>query len=101
MWFDHANESWFTRIVARRRKASLTDEEKARTREAIVAAGHEQVAEGGWAAASVVDVARRAGVSTGALYRHFSGKGELCAEIFRAAADARGVADARDRRPRR
>ena len=53
----------------------------------LLAAGHEQVASGGWAATSVVDVARRAGVSTGALYRHFSGKGELCAEIFRAAAE--------------
>src|ERR1043165_725612 len=56
-------------------------------RERLLAAGHDQVAEGGWAATSVADVARRAGVSTGALYRHFSGKGELCAEIFRAAAD--------------
>jgi AcrR family transcriptional regulator len=56
-------------------------------RERLLVAGHEQVAEGGWAATSVVDVARRAGVSTGALYRHFAGKGELCAEIFRDAAD--------------
>ncbi len=58
-----------------------------RMRERLLAAGHEQVASGGWAATSVVEVALRAGVSTGALYRHFSGKGELCAEIFRAAAD--------------
>ena len=53
----------------------------------LLAAGHDQVASGGWAATSVVEVARRAGVSTGALYRHFAGKGELCAEIFRAAAE--------------
>jgi AcrR family transcriptional regulator len=55
-------------------------------RERLLTAGHEQVAHGGWAATSVVEVAQRAGVSTGALYRHFTGKGELCAEIFRAAA---------------
>jgi AcrR family transcriptional regulator len=75
-------------------------------RERLLAAGHDQVASGGWAATSVVDVALRAGVSTGALYRHFDGKGELCAEIFRAAADrevslmreiAAGDGDARQR----
>lgn len=75
-------------------------------RERLLAAGHEQVASGGWAATSVVDVARRAGVSTGALYRHFAGKGELCAEIFRSAAErevslmreiAAGDGDARER----
>ena len=72
--------------VARRRKASLTDEEKARTREAIVAAAHDQIAEDGYASASVVAVAHRAGVATGSVYRYFPSKAELFVEVFRRAA---------------
>ena len=71
-----------------RRKASLTQEDKARTRAAIVAAAHDQVAEGGYASASVVIVADRAGVATGSVYRYFPSKEELFAEVFRRAASA-------------
>lgn len=60
---------------------------RAAAREAILTAAHDLVAEGGWAAANVVDVARRAGVATGSIYRHFPSKGALCAEVFNAAAD--------------
>jgi AcrR family transcriptional regulator len=74
--------------VSRRRKASLTDEDKARTREAIVAAAHAQVAEDGYASASVVAVARRAEVATGTVYRYFPSKAVLFAEVFRRAAGA-------------
>ena len=70
-----------------RRKASLTREDKARTREAIVAAAHEQVAADGYASASVVAVARRAGVATGTVYRYFPSKADLFAEVFRRAAE--------------
>ncbi|HEX3318305.1 MAG TPA: TetR/AcrR family transcriptional regulator [Solirubrobacteraceae bacterium] len=62
--------------------------EKARTREAIVAAAHAQVAEDGYASASVVAVARRAGVATGTVYRYFPSKAALFAEVFRRAATA-------------
>ena len=72
--------------MARRRKASLTDEEKARTREAIVAAAHDQIAEDGYASASMVAVAHRAGVATGSVYRYFPSKAELFVEVFRRAA---------------
>jgi AcrR family transcriptional regulator len=72
-------------VVAPRRKASLTHHEKARTREAIVAAAHDQIAEDGYASASVVAVAHRAGVATGSVYRHFPSKGDLFAEVFRRA----------------
>jgi AcrR family transcriptional regulator len=41
--------------------------------------------EGGYAAASVLAVAERAGVSAGALYRHFPSKAELVVEVFRGA----------------
>jgi AcrR family transcriptional regulator len=73
-------------VVARRRKASVTDEEKARTREEIVAAAHAQIAEDGYASASVVAVAHRAGVATGSVYRYFPSKAELFVEVFRRAA---------------
>lgn len=57
-------------------------ERRAATREAIVAGTLSLVAEGGWAAAAMTDVARRAGVATGSLYRHFPSKGDLLAEVF-------------------
>ena len=72
--------------MTRRRKASLTDEDKARTREEIVTAAHAQIAEAGYASASVVAVAHRAGVATGSVYRYFPSKSDLFVEVFRRAA---------------
>ncbi len=43
------------------------------------------VAERGYAGCSVVEVAARAGVGTGTVYRYFPNKGELFAEVFRTA----------------
>ena len=57
----------------------------AAVRERIVDAALEQLAEGGYASASVASVARRAGVATGTVYRHFPSKGDLFAEVFRRA----------------
>src|ERR671915_1410063 len=54
-------------------------------RERIADAALDQLAEGGYASASVVAVARRAGVATGSVYRHFPSKGDLFAEVFRRA----------------
>ena len=65
-----------------------TDRTRARAaaaRERIVAAALEQLAEGGYASASMAAVARRAGVATGSVYRHFPSKGDLFAEAFRRA----------------
>ena len=65
-----------------------TDRTRARlaaARERIVDAALDQLAEGGYASASVVSVARRAGVATGTVYRHFPSKGDLFAEVFRRA----------------
>ena len=56
------------------------------TRERLVEAARHLVEAGGYAAASVQAVADRAGVSAGALYRHFSSKAELFVEVFRDAA---------------
>src|SRR3954454_6025130 len=57
----------------------------AAARERIVDAALAQLAEGGYASASVVAVGRRAGVATGSVYRHFPSKGDLFAEVFRRA----------------
>ena len=66
-----------------------TDRTRARlaaARERIVDAALDQLAEGGYASASVATVARRAGVATGTVYRHFPSKADLFAEVFRRAA---------------
>lgn len=47
----------------------------------ILAAARDLVADGGWSAAQVDNVAAKAGVATGTVYRHWSSKAELCAEI--------------------
>ena len=57
------------------------------TRERLLLAAQELVEEGGYAAASVIAIADRAGVATGALYRHWPSKGELFAELFRSVCD--------------
>jgi AcrR family transcriptional regulator len=56
------------------------------TRARILDAALTVVAGGGWRAASVAAVARRAGVATGTVYKHVSGKEELFVEVFRRAA---------------
>ncbi|MEA2480625.1 MAG: hypothetical protein QOJ07_2547 [Thermoleophilaceae bacterium] len=56
------------------------------TRERILTAALDQLADGGYASASIQAVARRAGVATGSVYRHFESKSALFAEAFRRAA---------------
>jgi AcrR family transcriptional regulator len=68
------------------RPTQLTEARKARTRERIVAAALEQVAEGGYRSAGVQAVALRADVATGTVYRHFPSKDDLFAEVFERAA---------------
>src|SRR4051794_8535123 len=67
------------------RPTERTEQRKAQAREAIVSAALEQLADGGYASATVHAVAARAGVATGTLYRHFPSKAELFAEAFRRA----------------
>jgi AcrR family transcriptional regulator len=54
------------------------------TRERLLRAAQELIEEGGYAAASVAQVADRAGVAAGTLYRHFESKEDLFVEVFRA-----------------
>jgi AcrR family transcriptional regulator len=56
------------------------------TRERLVLAARSLLEDGGYTAASVQAIAERAGVATGALYRHFPSKAELFVEVFRDAA---------------
>ncbi|HZR80075.1 MAG TPA: TetR/AcrR family transcriptional regulator [Candidatus Binatia bacterium] len=64
-----------------RRRTKQPDETRAR----LVRAAREVVEQGGYAAASVLAIAERAGVSAGALYRHFPSKGDLFVEVLRSA----------------
>lgn len=51
-------------------------------RERILACALTRVAEGGFASLTMQALAEDVGIATGSLYRHFSGKGELAAEVF-------------------
>jgi len=65
------------------RRTERTEARLAEARERIVSAALAQVADGGYASASVQAVAARAGVATGSVYRHFPSKAELFGEVFR------------------
>jgi AcrR family transcriptional regulator len=67
------------------RPTERTEQRKAEARERIVAAAMDQLADGGYASATIQAVARRAGVATGSVYRHFPSKSHLFAEVFRRA----------------
>jgi AcrR family transcriptional regulator len=67
------------------RATPRTEARRAAARERIVAAAHALIARGGYREASVAAVAAGAGVATGTVYRHFPGKAELFAEVFRRA----------------
>lgn len=57
------------------------------TRDRLLHAAAELIAEGGYGTASVAAVAKRAGLAVGALYRHFPSKAELFVEVFRSVAE--------------
>lgn len=51
------------------------------TRARILEAARAIVAEDGWAGATVSNVADRAGIATGTVYRHWASKADLCVEV--------------------
>lgn len=59
----------------------------ARTREAVLAAARAAFAEQGFARSSTAGIARRAGVTEGALFHHFPSKALLFREVFVALED--------------
>jgi AcrR family transcriptional regulator len=81
-------------VKARRKNARKALE--GGTRERLVEAAFQILEEAGYAGATVQAIADRAGVSAGALYRHFPSKAEMFVEVFRDAAkrDVAAVDDA-------
>jgi AcrR family transcriptional regulator len=67
------------------RPTAKTEARRAATRQRILSAAIDQLAEGGYASAGVQAVASRADVATGTVYRHFPSKSDLFAEVFRRA----------------
>jgi AcrR family transcriptional regulator len=67
------------------RPTERTEQRKAEQRERILVAAMDQLADGGYASATIQAVAQRAGVATGTVYRHFPSKSDLFAEVFRRA----------------
>lgn len=67
------------------RPTARTEHLRLQQRQALVDAAQRLIREGGFAALAIAPVAANAGLATGSFYRHFPGKAELCAEIFRLA----------------
>jgi AcrR family transcriptional regulator len=80
----------FARIDVVYRRTEKAAQRLADKRARILKAARDLVAEGGWSAAQMDAVAIKAGVATGTVYRYWSAKAELCAEIV-AAVSAREV----------
>ena len=68
------------------RQTEQTAARRRAARDRIAAAALAQVADGGYASATVNAVAGRAEVAVGTVYRHFPSKAELFAEVFSTAA---------------
>ena len=58
------------------------------TRSRLLAAARAVIEQDGYAAASVLAIADRAGLASGTLYRHFPSKEDLFVEVFREVCDA-------------
>lgn len=69
------------------RQTENTKAKKAGTRARILKEARQLVTEGGFSAAAVAPVAKRSGIATGTIYRHFPSKAELVAEVFRHATE--------------
>ena len=57
------------------------------TRARLLDAARVLIEEGGYGTASVIAIAKRAGLAAGTLYRHFGSKQELFVEVFRTVCD--------------
>ncbi|SFX56287.1 TetR/AcrR family transcriptional regulator [Streptomyces atratus] len=65
------------------RPTARTEATRLAHRERLLDAARQLLAEGGYPAASISALARRAGIATGSVYNHFSSKQELLAAVFR------------------
>jgi AcrR family transcriptional regulator len=77
-------------------RPSLRDEQKALTRRRLIDAAESVFARSGFHGASVEEIAREAGATTGALYSNFAGKEDLFLSLFEKtiAADVRDYSEA-------
>jgi AcrR family transcriptional regulator len=77
-------------------RSSLRDEQKALTRRRLIDAAESVFARRGFHGASVEEIAREAGATTGALYSNFASKEELFLALFdeTLATDVRGYSEA-------
>ena len=69
------------------RPTEKTEARKAAMRQRILDASLLLVSTGGFGAVTISAVAREAGIATGAVYKHFESKAQLCAEVFRGATE--------------
>lgn len=69
------------------RPTEKTQARKAELRQRLLDAALDLVSNGGFGALTMVGVASRAGIATGAVYKHFESKAQLCAEVFRIATE--------------
>lgn len=67
------------------RPTARTENARRQQRQKLVEAAQQTVREAGFAGLSIASVAASAGLATGSFYRHFEGKADLCAEVFRLA----------------
>ncbi|MFF1648015.1 TetR/AcrR family transcriptional regulator [Streptomyces sp. NPDC058240] len=65
------------------RPTARTEATRIAHRDRLLDAARQLLAEGGYPAASISALARRAGVATGSVYNHFASKQELLAAVFR------------------
>jgi AcrR family transcriptional regulator len=65
------------------RATAYTNQRKAEVREAIIDATVRLLREGGYRAAGIDEIAARAGIASGSIYRHFDTKAALFSEVFR------------------
>lgn len=65
------------------RATDYTNARKAEVREKIVSATVQLLREGGYRAAGIDEIAARAGIASGSIYRYFDTKAALFSEVFR------------------
>lgn len=69
------------------RPTEKTEARKAAMKKRVLDAALSLVAADGFNALTINAVAQQAGIATGAVYKHFASKAQLCAEVFRAATE--------------
>lgn len=71
------HERKFIMAIAQIRRQQIED-----THKRVVRVTRDLIAEGGWAAAQISVIARRAGLATGSVYRYFDSKVDLCVQVL-------------------